>query len=466
MNKTGLNYLANEVLTVTDSQLGGYGYADITFNIQTVINVFDQTKQNNGTAQLSNATNAIIDSAIKKFGSDSLKFQAENHFRIIDINLNTNKWTLQAWFRIETGIHSSANSQPTFFFTVPNDGSNPANELRLYVDGDQTSGDYGKVKLVSAGTEVMETASATIWTNFAADAWVHIALVKDEPTLGTFNYTVFSNGTQIGQWNTTTNIPIDDVYVGGLVTPTAYTSLLGNVDDFVIDDDAQYTGSSFTAPDAEVPVRTLNSSLVITKTDREHLKRGTYTLTGLSEHTQMAYVEETGWTYNSFSQPPMTPWLIGPGGLQILDYADVSSQLIPGTFTFDNDYFTYGSKTSTVPTPGGKKLKITPIVTPKYYIKDAAYSKIDSVQELIFNQDVQFTKGQILQQYNDSGVVQRYGTIVEVPVGEIETPGLGTTYRIGKIYPAGATFSTNEEFQTDLASDNAGNVISLSLIHI
>ena len=87
MNKTGRNYKSPEVLTVTDSQLGNYGYSNITFNIASVINVFDQTKQNNGTASLYNATNAIIDSTIKKFGTDSIKFQAENHYSVTDLSL-------------------------------------------------------------------------------------------------------------------------------------------------------------------------------------------------------------------------------------------------------------------------------------------------------------------------------------------------------------------------------------------
>mgnify|MGYP003310545455 FL=1 len=79
---------------------------------------------------------------------------------------------------------------------------------------------------------------------------------------------------------------------------------------------------------------------------------------------------------------------------------------------------------------------------------------------MVFNQDVKFTKGTILQQYNDSDVVGAFGTIVETPVGEIATPGLGTTYKIGKIYPAGATFNTTDKFKTTTAADTESNVIS------
>ena len=320
--------------------------------------------------------------------------------------------------------------------------------------------DFGKVKLDFQGTEVAESSSATVWANFASDAWVHIALVKAEPSLGSYTYTMFSNGTQIAQWSNTTNIGIDNVYVGGQQTPTTSTSIIGHIDDFVIDDDAQYTGSSFTAPEAEVEVRTNNSNLALVKLDRLHDKRGTYSLSTLSSHTQTIIAENTNWTYNTQTQPPITNWNIGPGGLQILDYADVNSQLTTGIYNFTNTSELYGSKTSTIPTPGGRKLVIEPSVIPKYYIKDALYQKIDSVQELTLNQEVRFTKGEILQQFNDAGTTQRYGTIVEVPTGTETNPGVGTTYEIGNIFPAGATFDLTEKLRSTSATDAGVNVIT------
>ena len=460
MNKTGRGYSANDVLTITDSQLGGYGYSDVTLTVATIINVFDTTKQNRGTASLFNATDALIDTASKKYGAASLQFNGANHFTIESLDLNTPAWTLQAWFHIAAATHTAANSTPVFFETHPNDGSVPSNTLKFYIDGVSGSPDFGKVKLDFQGTEVAESSSATVWANFASDAWVHIALVKAEPSLGSYTYTMFSNGTQIAQWSNTTNIGIDNVYVGGQQTPTTSTSIIGHIDDFVIDDDAQYTGSSFTAPEAEVEVRTNNSNLALVKLDRLHDKRGTYSLSTLSSHTQAIIAENTNWTYNTQTQPPITNWNIGPGGLQILDYADVNSQLTTGIYNFTNTSELYGSKTSTIPTPGGRKLVIEPSVIPKYYIKDALYQKIDSVQELTLNQEVRFTKGEILQQFNDAGTTQRYGTIVEVPTGTETNPGVGTTYKIGNIFPAGATFDLTEKLRSTSATDAGVNVIT------
>ena len=460
MNKTGRGYSVDNILTVTDSQLGGYGYTNVTLTVATIINVFDTTKQNRGTASLFNATDAIIDTTSKKYGEASLQFNGANHFTIEGLDLNTTEWTLQAWFHIASATHTAAASTPTFFETHPNDGSVPSNVLKFYIDGVSGSADFGKVKLDFQGAEVAESTSATIWANFASDQWVHIALVKSEPSLGSYTYTMFSNGTQIAIWTNTTNIGIDNVYVGGTQTPTTDTTIIGHVDDFVVDDDAQYTGSSFTAPDAEVLVRTNNSNLALVKLDRLHNKRGTYALSTLSDHTSAVIVENTNWTYNTQTQPPITQWNIGPGGLQILDYADVNSQLTTGIYNFTNTSELFASKTSTVPTPGGRKLVISPSVIPKYYIKDAAYQKIDNVQTLTLNQEVKFSKGEILQQYNDAGTTQRYGTIVEIPVGTEAYPNLGTTYKIGNIFPAGTTFDLTQKLRSTSAQDFGSNVIT------
>ena len=105
MNKTGRGYSANDVLTITDSQLGGYGYSDVTLTVATIINVFDTTKQNRGTASLFNATDALIDTASKKYGAASLQFNGANHFTIESLDLNTPAWTLQAWFHIAAPTH-------------------------------------------------------------------------------------------------------------------------------------------------------------------------------------------------------------------------------------------------------------------------------------------------------------------------------------------------------------------------
>ena len=64
------------------------------------------------------------------------------------------------------------------------------------------------------------------------------------------------------------------------------------------------------------------------------------------------------------------------------------STMNPATYTFSNALTEYGTKTSTVPSPLGKKLTITADVISKYYLRDALYQKIDNVLEFTFTQDV------------------------------------------------------------------------------
>ena len=72
---------------------------------------------------------------------------------------------------------------------------------------------------------------------------------------------------------------------------------------------------------------------------------------------------------------------------------------IPGTYTFTSAKNEYATKTSTIPSPLGKKLTISADVISKFYIRDAGYSKIDNVLEFTFNQDGKLTKGSTIHQF-------------------------------------------------------------------
>mgnify|MGYP003325376141 FL=1 len=128
-----------------------------------------------------------------------------------------------------------------------------------------------------------------------------------------------------------------------------------------------------------------------------------------------------------------------------MDMSQTASTLTPGTYTLSNNKFEYGTKTSTVPSPKGKRLTISPLVVNKFYLRDALYQKVDNVLEFTLNQDVKLTKGSILQQFNTAGVTQGYGTIVEVPAGDLLNPGYGNKYKVGKIY---GSFNNTDRFRT------------------
>ena len=135
--------------------------------------------------------------------------------------------------------------------------------------------------------------------------------------------------------------------------------------------------------------------------------------------------------------------------------SQVIATLNPSSYTFTTNKAEYATKTSTIPSPLGKKLTISADVISKFYMRDALYQKIDNVMEFTFSQDLKLTKGTILQQFNDAGVTQAYGTIVNVPEGTLLQPGYGNKYQVGKIY---GEFNNTDRYRT-VAGD-------LSLIHI
>ena len=171
------------------------------------------------------------------------------------------------------------------------------------------------------------------------------------------------------------------------------------------------------------------------KFDRLHSRRGSYTATGIDKYTNFALTDiSTQTTWVALSAGAITLWEAGPGGLQILDMSQAPSTYIPGTYTLTQKEYQYASKTSTIPSPQGKKLLITADVISKFYMRDALYQKIDNVMEFTFSQDIKLTKGAILQQFNSAGVTQAYGTIVEVPTGTLLNPGVGTKYKVCLLY--------------------------------
>ena len=402
----------------------------------------DTTKQELGTYQYFDATNTLYDPSVYKFGAGSLKIQDIAPISITDLGLTPTSWSIRAWMAMDTTRHG-VNHQPTFFEVA--DSTN-TNSIRMDIDGDATSPDYEKVKIFLNGSQVASSTTTTNWTAFASATWVHVTFQKREESLGLYRYEVFINGNVQAQFQSTTDVELDDITIAGPQgAPTTSNTFWGWIDDVVVDDVAPYE-NTYSVPTAYIPVTTSNSDAFILKFDREHTQRAAYTLTGLTKHNNITFTELTsGIVWNTVTIPAMQAWEEGPGGLQILDMSMTQAQLIPGTISSASAYFQYASKTSTIPSPRGQRVLLEAEVVPKFYIRDALYNKIDNVQEIVFTQPVKLTKYTILQQFNALGTTTAYGTIVDVPAGTLADPGLGTTYKVGKIF---GTFNSTDRFRT------------------
>ena len=405
--------------------------------------VEDTTKQNLGTYNYFSQSDLTHDATVYKFDGGSLKFNDVAPITIADLGLTPVEWSGRMWMSMDTTSWGTAH-EPTLFHV--NDATN-TNSITVTIQGDNTDPDYQKVILYLNNTQVASSVAATNWDAFAAGAWVHVTVQKRQESLGLYRYEVFTAGNQQISYQSTTDVALDDVVICGPSSPpNTSNSFRGNIDDFVLDDSAPYPGTSYSVPTSEIAITTSNSDVALIKFDRAHTQRAAYTLTGLTNYSTVAFTDHIiGMTWTSVSPGAISPWLEGPGGLQILDMSQTFSTMIPGTYTLSAAYDQYASKTSTIPSPRGKRLIISADVIPKFYIRDALYQKIDNVQEFTFTQPIKLTQYSILQQFNNVGTTTAFATITEVPAGTLQNPGVGTKYRIGKTY---GTFNNTDRFRT------------------
>ncbi|OUV52688.1 MAG: hypothetical protein CBC73_05355 [Flavobacteriales bacterium TMED113] len=402
---------------------------------------FDHTKLNKGTWQYVNQSEISVDTNIYKFGTGSMKINSAAPVAITNLNTVTVEWSTQAWFAMDTTTYAT-NHKPILFHILPTLGS----ELFCELDGDSTSPGYGKVYIHLNNVQVAGSTAATYWTGFGGAAWNHVLFQKRQESLGLYKYEVYINGNLAVEYQSTTDVSLSAITVGGpSAAPSSANCYVGHVDDLVIDDVAPYS-ATFSAPAAEIPITMSNSDAALLKFDRLHSKAGTYTMSGLTNHTNYAFTDITANTlWSDVNIPAISVWEVGPGGLQILDMSQTVSTLTNSTYTLTADKYEYGTKTSTIPSPQGRQLQITANVVNKFYLRDALYQKIDNVREFTFTQGVKLTKGSILQQFNAAGITSAYATIVDVPEGTLLNPGFGTKYKIGKAY---GNFNNTDRFRT------------------
>ena len=422
-------------------QMASFRFNDADLNL-------DFTKQNAATIIYSDPANTSHDTSIYRFGTGSLKLQAPAPVAYTGYAKESSEWSFRAWFAMNTTAHGT-NHEPVLFDINPTTGV----PIKMSIDGDATSPNYERVLLYVNNVQAASSTTVTNWTAFGGTAWVHVTFQKREESLGLYRYEVFINGIEQISFQSTDDIYFDDLSLAGPQTaPGATNCFIGNIDDLVIDDFAPYQGS-YDVPTSEIAITTSISDTTLIKFDRLHSNQNnTYTLTNVRNHGSIAFTDASTLTsWYTLNMPALSEWEIGPGGLQILDMSQTFSTLNPGTYTFSSQRDTYASKTSTIPSPLGKKLLIEADVVNKFYMRDALYQKIDNVLDFTFNQDVKLTKGSILQQFNAQGVTTAYGTIVNVPTGTLENPGVGTTYEVGKIF---GTFNNTDRFRTTAGDVN------------
>ena len=232
----------------------------------------DSTKQALVTTSFSNAAYAIHNTQEFKFGAGALKFSGgPAYMKAAEHGITTN-WTVSAWSYMEPS--HAANNPKVEMFTI-DDAT--GNSLIVTVDGNVSSPNLGKIEMTIApqggGGSTTASVGSTYWTAMGSSSFHHWGIVKEEPTLGSYKYSVYFDGTQVCTATVVTNIGLNDVYVGAnKTTPATGNSLLGTIDDFVIDPNSVWSGT-FTLPTERYRITSTDSRVNIIKFDRQHDKR-------------------------------------------------------------------------------------------------------------------------------------------------------------------------------------------------
>ena len=338
-------------------------------------------------------------------------------------------YTIESWIAIGATQYAAQATTPQIIQVVPNAGDNATVEL----DGVSGSANFGKY-ILKLGSNTYYSTSTTNWTTFNSEAWVHVALVKSSPGVGTYVYKIFANGIeQLSVTSTTVDTQLKSVFLFGKSSPVVASSIKGYIDNISVSTLAKYS-------DTFTPAQAVGSNKKVSgfcfKLDREQTKTGTYTLSTVQTGMQITVAAAVNdFTFNT-QVITSGDWALGPAGLQILDYADVVSNNVEGTYSFTSTDQIYETRTATIPTPLGKKLLLSTTVIPKFYIRDAVYQSIDAVKTVTFNQAATFTKGSLLQQYSVIGgqdVISAYGTIVNVGTNSVDIGNIIGTFDTTKL---------------------------------
>jgi hypothetical protein len=182
--------------------------------------------------------NAQIDTAIKKFGTGSVKFDGSGDYLIAGENPNLAPGAGD--FTVEFWMYGITNNFYNGLYHNYTDAFNRTTALRINTNNaDQTS-----LMVQTAATTLIATSSGVV----TASAWNHIALVRNGSSL-----VLYVNGTSAGSTTNTTNFSDGYAIIGNAAYNNTGYFFNGYIDDFrVTKGVARYT-SNFTPPTAALP---------------------------------------------------------------------------------------------------------------------------------------------------------------------------------------------------------------------
>jgi len=323
------------------------------------------------------------------------------------LTADNNNWTIEEWIKWD----SLASAKEPILIRAT-DG---VNGVKVVVHSDTTS--PGTLLLSNdSGTVTQQTTANTYATDLVSD-WVHLSLTK-EYVNGVTTYALNWNGTEIATISENLNMNPTDIEFG---STTSYSSWPMNIDDIrysnyivsTVPNDpygtVDYGTASGNVDHDWYPGRTF---MIKCDKNSDSVRLGNITLSNnnLVLTRNLYSVMSSDFNTDLIS----SNYLLAGEGFQILDFSyTTASSTTSSSQQFENYRDIWSSRTATVPSTGGKKVKVSAKVLDKFYFKYFNASKIDNVVKLTLNQDFNYNIGTTLIQYNNIGSTIATGKIVE-----------------------------------------------------
>jgi hypothetical protein len=390
---------------------------------------------------VSGTVNNSVDS---KYGLNSYSLSQNATLTAESLVTDNNNWTIEKWIKWD----SAATAKVPVLIRAT-DGTNG---VRVVIFADSSSpSTYGKVRLSNDPESVVQLSSASTYIDDLTADWVHISLNKEYAN-GVTTYTLNWNGIEVATISENINMSPTSIEFG---STTSYSSWPMKIDDIRY---SNYTITSVPSGQHAIvdygtasgdsnldwyPARTF-----ILKVDKNADNERTGDISFANNSTTLNRSIYANYTSESETSIASSTYTLASEGFQILDFNyALATSVTTNTEIFDYIKDLWSSRTATIPTIGGKKVKVQAKVLDKFYFKTFNVSKSDNVVDLEINQDFDFNLNTIITQYNSIGAV--------VATGKILDKNLSTN--ILRISDITGTFSTNSGYLQ--SSDNFVNEI-------
>jgi hypothetical protein len=374
-----------------------------------------------------------------KYGTNSYNVPLSGRMRA-STTVTSSSWTLEGWFK-----YTSATTTKTLDHITITDGSN---NIKIQINS-VTGADYGKVRTQINGSAGSWSTQSDLVTLMNA-GYAHISLTKSFAN-SVATYTINVNGTQYVQVTSSTNINPTEIDFGN-ITGTLSNPMRSDdirLSNYVV----SYSGTGPTAGYSVVDYGQASGYTFKTDKNADADRLGTINLTDHAYSiSRTAYASVTA---SVDTNTIASTYALGSEGLQILDFNYAISALTQDFAIPSVTSDLWSSRTATIPTVGGTKIKVTAKALDKFYFNHFSTSKADNIRKLTLNQSFDFNVGTTLLLKNSLGATVASGKILEKDITNnyVLVSDITGTFAVNT-----GELSTSDSFVNEISAYSFANV--------